>query len=159
MAAAALCALAAGCSEEPAAAPQPVEREPAMPASTQPVPPPAAAASAEPLAPPVSAQSGDAAALLRRYYALLEARRYDEAYALREPNGSDAAAFAAHFERFASHQVTIGLASEPVSAGGWTYVEVPVHSYGAMKDGKPFGSAGTVTLRRREGGAWRIYTK
>jgi hypothetical protein len=107
-----------------------------------------------------SADAGDAADVLRRYYALIGQGRYSEAHKLREAGGADAGAFAAYFERFASHGVTVGTPSEPVEAGGWHYVEVPVHSYGMMKDGKVFGSAGTMTLRRRtQGGGWRIFTK
>jgi hypothetical protein len=106
------------------------------------------------------ADASDAADVLRRYYALIGERRYSEAHKLRERNGADSKAFAAYFERFASHSATVGSSSEPVEAGGWLYVEVPVHSYGTMKDGKPFGSAGTVTLRRRaSAGEWRIFTK
>ena len=52
-------------------------------------------------------------------------------------------------------------AAQPAAAP----VEVPVQLYGRMKDGKPFGSAGTITLRRANDvpGAtaaqrrWRIY--
>lgn len=98
--------------------------------------------------------------MLRLYYDLIAARRYDEAHALRSPNGADARSFAAHFDRFASQQVTIGVPSEPVPAGEWIYVEVPVQTYGTMKNGTPLASGGTVTLRRpTSGGGWRIYTK
>lgn len=98
--------------------------------------------------------------ILRRYYGLIEKRRYGEALALREAGETSVEAFAAHFDGFASQKVTIGVPSEPVEAGGWLYVEVPVQTYGIMKNGTPFGSAGTVTLRRRAtSGEWRIYTK
>jgi hypothetical protein len=98
--------------------------------------------------------------VLRDYYGLIDERRYAEAYALRGPNEGGVGAFAAHFERFASQKVTVGQPSEPAEAGEWLYVEVPVQTYGSMKDGTPFGSAGTVTLRRRRsGGAWHIFTK
>jgi hypothetical protein len=150
-----LALLLAACTEE--AAPTPPERKPERQA---PATPPAAAASSNPDRPRSAAETGDAADVLRRYYALIGERRYSQAHKLREPNGADAGAFAAHFERFASHGVTVGTPSEPVEAGGWLYVEVPVHTYGTMRDGTPFGSAGTVTLRRREpGGEWRIFTK
>jgi hypothetical protein len=150
-----LASLVAACGDEapPAPADRKLERQ-------APATPPAAAAS-----PPVdqaapAAEAGDAAEVLRRYYASISEGRYSEAHKLRETGGADAAAFAAYFERFESHRVTVGTPSEPVEAGGWLYVEVPVHSYGTMEDGKPFGSAGTVTLRRRApGGEWRIFTK
>jgi hypothetical protein len=145
---------ASACSEDAAEAPTEAKARPQLPTA-----PPAERAAAEPAPTPSVGEAGDASALLRRYYALLEQRRFEEAFRLREANGSDSEAFAAHFERLEWQKVTIGVPSEPVSAGGWTYVEVPVQTYGAMQDGKPFGSAGTVTLRRRGDGAWRIYTK
>jgi len=111
---------------------------------------------------PGGPQSGDGAAqVLHTYYTLIEARRYREAYALREPGRGAAseADFAANFDRYAEYRATIGTPSEPVESGGWDYVEVPVQPYGRMKDGSPIGSAGTVTLRRRAGGGeWRIFT-
>ena len=158
--AAAFSLLLAGCGEaDPPPPPKPRSQAPPAPdaaAST-----PAAAPSRAPVADhQASAAAGDAAELLRSYYRLIDERRYAEANALREPDRSDEKAFAAHFERFASRKVTIGAASAPVDAGDWLYVEVPVQTYGVMKDGKPFGSAGTVTLRRaKSGGSWRIYTK
>ena len=111
-----------------------------------------------------SSEAQGAAAVLQSYYALIEARRYGEAWELRErgPNAPDAAAFARNFERYREHRATVGAPSEPVAASGFLFVEVPVHTYGVMKDGRGFGSAGTVTLRRSQAGSkrgqWRIYT-
>jgi hypothetical protein len=108
----------------------------------------------------IGGAASDAATALRLYYDHIEAGRYEAAFELREPGEADAAAFVAHFRRFASQKVSIGLPSIPVEGKGWLYVEVPVQTYGTMTDGTPFGSAGTVTLRRRaSGGDWRIYTK
>ncbi len=150
-----LALLLGACTEEAAPTPAGPKLERQGPAT-----PPAAAASPAPDQPASTAEKGEAADVLRLYYALIGERRYPQAHKLREPNGADADAFAAHFERFASHGVTVGTPSEPVEAGGWLYVEVPVHTYGTMKDGTPFGSAGTVTLRRRaRDGEWRIFTK
>lgn len=134
-------------------------------------PPPAperkrAAPTPAPLPAPVPAptatkpQRGEATEILRRYYSLIEQRRYAEAHALREPKETDAAAFAAHFDRVATQRVTIGTPSEPVEFEDWLYVEVPIQTYGMMKNGDPIASAGTVTLRKgASGGAWRIFTK
>ena len=150
-----LASMVAACGDE--APPPPAGRKPELQAPAR---PPAAAAAPAVDQDASAAEAGDAAEVLRRYYASISERRYSEAHKLRETGGADAAAFAAYFERFESHQVTVGAPSEPVEAGGWLYVEVPVHSYGTMKNGKPFGSAGTVTLRRRNGGGkWRIFTK
>jgi hypothetical protein len=149
--------LLAGCDRsQPAAIKEPeLQPQPEPAAIIRPAERPAASEDPAP-----AGESGDAAALLRRYYYLIEERRYAEAYALREPNGADLDAFAAHFDRFATQKVTVGVPSKPAEAGDWLYVEVPIQSYGNMKSGTPFGSAGTVTLRRRKpSGAWRIFTK
>ena len=108
-----------------------------------------------------------AADVLRHYYALIEAGRYDDAWAMRTSGrGTDAAEFASHFKAYESYHSQIGTPSEPVAAQGWTYVEVPVMTTGRFLGGKPFGSSGSVTLRRPAPGTdappaergWRIYT-
>ena len=147
--------LLAACSDQAA----PVPPEPQLQKQPSAASPPAAAAS-DTGSGEATAEARDAAEVLRRYYALIGERRYPDAHKLREPGDGDADAFAAYFERFATHGATVGTASAPVEAGGWHYVEVPVHTYGTTKDGVPFGSAGIVTLRRRvPGGEWRIFTK
>lgn len=115
---------------------------------------------------PESAQG--AANVLQTYYALIEQGEYDEAWALRSPvpDGPTAAEFAASFEQYAEYHAQVGAPSDIQGAAGSLYVEVPVQTYGRMKDGKPFSSAGTVTLRRSnnipgstpEQRRWRIYT-
>ena len=109
--------------------------------------------------PAAKAESGSALAVLKRYYALIESGDYAGAYRLREPNprGASAAAFAAGFVEYAEYRGEVSSASEPVSSGGWDYVEVAVQIIGRTKAGRPFSSAGTVTLRRRSGSTqWRI---
>ena len=98
---------------------------------------------------------------MQTYYALIEEGNYPKAYQLREPakGAPSADAFARSFERYAEYHATVGAPSEPVESGGWLYVEVPVQTYGRMKDGSPLASGGTVTLRRRPAGDWRIFTK
>jgi hypothetical protein len=148
-------ALVAACADE--APPRQPETRARNAAPAQPPKPPAPAPAKQFKA---TAESGDAAGVLRRYYTMIEEGSYAQAHALREVDGRDAKAFAAHFERFASHKATVGTPSQPAEADGWLYVEVPVQTYGTMKNGTPFGSAGTVTLRRRKsGGPWRIFTK
>ncbi len=113
---------------------------------------------------PYSAAAGEGAAgAVKAYYALIGARNFGDAYRLREPaNGAASEAeFAANYERYAEHRATVGSPSGVVEAGDWLYVEVPVQMYGRMKSGAPFGSAGTLTLRRRKAepnAPWRIYT-
>ena len=109
--------------------------------------------------------SGDAAATLKRYYARIEAGDYDSAWEMRsgEAGGEAERRFADNFRAYESYRADVGTPSEPVQAGGWAYVEVPVMIRGTFRGGKPFASAGSVTVRKatsgREAGiGWRIYT-
>lgn len=116
----------------------------------------------EPAPPPRSEAGDSAAAALGRYYSLIEAGRYDDAYALRSGGTVDRARFAANFRAYESYHAQPGAASQPASQGDFDYVEVPVMITGRFVGGKPFGSAGSVTLRRARGGGdreWRIYTE
>lgn len=109
-------------------------------------------------------ESGDAAATLRRYYSSIEAGDYDAAWALRSGEGGESARrrFADNFRAYSSYRADVGTPSEPVQAGGYSYVEVPVMIRGTFRGGKSFASAGSVTLRRSTSGEgerdWRIYT-
>jgi hypothetical protein len=111
--------------------------------------------------------AADGADMLRHYYALIEAGRYGDAWRMRSGGrGIDAAQFAAHFKAYESYHSQVGTPSRPVRSNGWDYVEVPVMTTGRFLGGKPFGSAGSVTLRRPAPGTaaapgeqgWRIYT-
>ncbi|MEA3049724.1 MAG: hypothetical protein QOG84_1560 [Sphingomonadales bacterium] len=116
---------------------------------------------AEPAPPPRTEAGDDAARMLRRYYDLIEAGRYDDAYALRSGGGADRERFAANFRAYESYQAQFGAPSQPVSQGDFEFVEVPVMITGRFVGGKPFGSTGSVTLRRARTGAdrsWRVYT-
>ena len=151
--------LVASCGEpqrqEPAAT-EPQEPRPAEQAAA----PPRAKATPSP-APPVGEEGQGAADVLRSYYGLIEAGRYDEAFRLREPGkrGPTPEQFRQSFARYAEHRATVGTPSQVAGAAGSLYVEVPVQIYGRLRSGKPFSTAGTVTLRRRSaGGEWRIYT-
>jgi hypothetical protein len=114
------------------------------------------------LAPPPRTEAGDdAAKVLRLYYDLIEAGRYDDAYALRSGGGVDRERFAANFRAYESYRAQPGAPSQPVAQGDFEFVEVPVMITGRFVGGKAFGSAGSVTLRRASTGAdrrWRIYT-
>jgi hypothetical protein len=114
---------------------------------------------------PTSAQG--AAEVVQTYYALIEARKYEEARRLRwNAADLDPAEFAANFADYADYHATVGKPSEIEGAAGSLYVEVPVQTWGRRKDGRPIASAGTVTLRRvndvpgstAEQRRWRIYT-
>jgi hypothetical protein len=103
--------------------------------------------------------------VLHRYYGLIEAGHYRDAWAMRSGGrGIDADQFAAHFSAYEDYHSQVGPPSLPVRSDGWDYVEVPVMTTGRFIGGKPFGSTGSVTLRRLAPGnaagepGWRIYT-
>ncbi|HEX8571462.1 MAG TPA: hypothetical protein VF759_01780 [Allosphingosinicella sp.] len=108
--------------------------------------------------------SGDAASTLKRYYARIEAGDYDAAWAMRSGERNEAARrrFADNFRAYQSYHADVGMPGEPIQAGGFAYVEVPVMIRGTFRGGKPFASAGSVTVRRATSGegdrGWHIYT-
>ena len=116
---------------------------------------------------PTSAQG--AGQVLQRYFALLEQRRYVEAYRLWSDSGKAAGEGEADFVRaFAAYRefhANIGAPGQPEGAAGSIYVEVPVQLYGRTRDGREFNARGTMTLRRAndvpgsspEQREWRIY--
>jgi hypothetical protein len=147
-------------SNAAAALPQPAAPAPASPPAVSP-------REAEAETPPSATGARAAADVLKAYYRLIEAGRYEQAWRLRwDSDAGDASDFAAHFADYAEYHATIGNPGEIGGAAGSSYVEVPVQLYGRMKSGESFGSAGTVTLRRVNDvpGAtaaqlrWRIYT-
>jgi len=151
--------LLAGCGGESAAPPSQTEtREAVAPA---PVPAPAVAVRRDP------ADAQGASATLRRYYDHVEAGRYREAWAMRSDSEEGLERFRQNFAGYARYKVTLGPPTEPVEAGGWLYVEVPIQILGTLKGGKGFGSVGSVTMRRRAPGTaggdrrdreWHIHT-
>ncbi|TPG47014.1 hypothetical protein [Sphingomonas glacialis] len=96
---------------------------------------------------PDSAQG--AANVVQTYYALLGERKYDAAFALRDPSAGDAAAFAAGFAAYSEYHANVG-APGPIDAGaGQRYVTVPVQTYARLKrGGTPVYEIGSVTLHR-----------
>ncbi|MGE5722251.1 MAG: hypothetical protein ACM3YM_07290 [Sphingomonadales bacterium] len=150
----------------PEAATRPAGRapEPAAPA-----PPPAVAPGRDIVseAPFDSKSAQGAANVVQTYFALIEAGKYEEAWRLRWTDPDlPLERFRAHFARYSEYHATVGAPSEIQGAAGSLYVEVPVQLYGRLSNGKPFGSAGTITLRRvndvpgstAEERSWRIYT-
>ena len=107
--------------------------------------------------------SGDAAEALKRYYSRIQSGDYDSAWEMRSGESGDEARkrFADNFRAYDTYQADVGTPSEPVESNGWAYVEVPVMIRGTFKGGKPFSSAGSVTVRKSTsagGEGWRIYT-
>jgi hypothetical protein len=153
----ALLCLASACGEAEQRAPKQATLKVQPSRATVPPPAPAPLDAEE----PASGAEAGAAYVLKRYYALIGARRYEPAQRLRESSARapNAGEFAANFERYAEHHATVGTPSMVAEAGEWLYVEVPVQRYGKFQNGKTFVNAGTVTLRRRKsGGEWRIFT-
>jgi hypothetical protein len=150
--------LAASCQRQ-APAPLPQKQSAPVPPAAPPAAPP------QPKTQPGPDDTAGAADLLRHYYALIEAGKYAEAWRMRSNGrGIDESQFADHFRAYESYRSQVGTPSEPVAAQGWIWVEVPVMTTGRFLGGKPFDSAGSVTLRRpapntasAERG-WRIYT-
>ena len=85
---------------------------------------------------------------------------------MRSASKAGSAEFARNFAGYESYRVTVGAPTEPVQAGGWAFVEVPIMITGRMKGGEPFGSAGSVSMRKAAGApgasarerGWHIYT-
>ncbi|HMC91397.1 MAG TPA: hypothetical protein VKI45_02955 [Allosphingosinicella sp.] len=102
--------------------------------------------------PLVKPEAREAAEALQRYYDRIEAGDYDAAYAMRTVGGADKQRFVANFRAYESYHAQLGAAGGPATQGQFDYVEVPVMTTGRFVGGKPFGTSGTVMLRRaREG--------
>lgn len=94
--------------------------------------------------------SEDAAALVRNYYAAIEARDYDRAYLLWADgaNRQTPEQFAAGFATTAHVAATIGTPGRMEAAAGSRYIEVPVAIESAQQDGSVRRYVGAYTLRR-----------
>ncbi|HEY0043386.1 MAG TPA: hypothetical protein VGB62_02445 [Allosphingosinicella sp.] len=143
--------LLAACGDDPAPAPKAeAPKHAAAPAAPDP--------EKERRAAEQRAESGrDAAETLRRYYASIEAGDYDAALALRSDPREDRDRFVRNFAAYSRYRVTVGTPSEPVEGQGGQFVEVPVMIYGTYRDGKSFGTSGSVSMRKPEGKDWQIY--
>lgn len=170
-------AFGTSCSDAPAGSESaetprnvPVSNEPVIAPTPAPVPEVLPQPDAEPPDHAGSSESPEAAAeVVRTYFDHLEAGRYDDAWRMRSSSGASSKSreeFMAHFERYQSYRATVGTPTEPAGAAGSLYVEVPVQTYGRLKNGESFSSAGTITLRRSNNipgsspkqRRWHIYT-
>jgi hypothetical protein len=102
---------------------------------------------------PFTATSAQGAAnVVQSYFALVEARRYDEAWRLwangGQAGGPNAQAFAARFADYDSYHGLVGAPGRIEGAAGSLYVQVPVQVYGRRKDGQAFHQGGRAILRR-----------
>lgn len=149
---------------------------------TVPTPPPSPAAtpapspseSAAPLpdtvseAPFTEDSAQGAANVAQTYFALIEAGKYRQAWALWRDggrgSGMSAPAFAQSFAKYAEYHAEIGAPGRVDAGAGQRYVTVPVKTYGTLKTGKPFAMTGDITLHRTadidgataEQKSWRI---
>lgn len=118
---------------------------------------------------PIAADSAQGAAnVVQTYYALLEGRKYRQAWALWGHGGADsklsAAAFVTSFARYREYHANIGAPGAVDAGAGQRYVTVPVQVYARLADGKPDYQLGTVVLHRTgdidgataEQKSWRI---
>ncbi|MFN3388381.1 MAG: hypothetical protein ACK40O_05570 [Allosphingosinicella sp.] len=112
-------------------------------------------------------RGADAAAVLKRYYALIGAGDYVAAWGMRSGEKAGLDRFSANFDAYEQYRAVVGEPSRPVRSGGWFHVEVPVMITGRMRGGQQFGSTGSVSLRRAAPGnaeatpdqmGWHIYT-
>ncbi|MDV3457776.1 MliC family protein [Sphingomonas sp. HF-S4] len=108
-----------------------------------------------------------AAKVVQKYYALLEAGKYSQAYRLWEPGaaGMTPDAFAASFGRYAEYHAKVGTPGRVDSGAGQRYVTVPVEVFGTLRpDTRPFNMRGSIVLHRTaeidgatpEQRSWRI---
>lgn len=133
----------------PTPAPRPAPVEPPAPGTPGGLPDDRTPIAERPF-PKTSAQG--AAQVVQTYFALIEAGKYRQAWALWSDGGkaSDKSedAFAAGFGKYAEYQAQIGAPGRIEGAAGSLYVDVPVVTYGRLKSGAAFDHKGKVTLRR-----------
>jgi hypothetical protein len=110
---------------------------------------------------------GDAAQLLRDYYAAIDARDYGRAYGLWSQNGAasgqSAQQFANGFADTTDVGVEIGAPGDEDAGAGQRYIEIPVAVTATHADGSRHRYAGSYVLHRTvvdgagaEDRAWRI---
>ena len=93
-----------------------------------------------------------AANVVQSYFALIEQRRFGEAWRLwsdgGRASGMSEEAFAGGFDRYSEYHAQIGAPGRIEGAAGTLYVEVPVVVYGRLSSGREFRMSGAMTLRR-----------
>lgn len=161
-----LCLALAACSQRDDTPPPPPQAPAAPAAPEAPVAPEAPLAPPAPGTPgglpddrtplsegPIAPKSAQGAGqILQTYFALVEEKKYAEAYRLWSDSGRasnmSAAQFADSFEAYREYHANIGAPGLPEGAAGSIYVDIPVQIYGRMADGKEFSRRGTASLRR-----------
>lgn len=133
---------------------------------------PASDPPAIPAGEPSGAEDGDQArAVVRRYFALIEAGKPTEAWTLWDDegraSGMNREAFVRSFEPYASYRAEVGATGRIDAGAGQRYVTLPVRVTGTLREGgEPFALGGEVTLHRAgaidgttaEQRSWRLHT-
>jgi hypothetical protein len=88
--------------------------------------------------------------VVANYAALLEQRKFDEAFALWDPGaaGITREQFARQFADYKTIDAEVGDVAPPEGAAGSIYDDVQLTLTGDKKDGSPYTVTGPVTLRR-----------
>lgn len=136
---------------EPETAPHPAPRVTATPAATV-TPAPEPTAQVDALEPSEAESTRGAAAVVQNYYALIEARKYRQAWRMWDRDGAasgmSAAAFADSFAKYRDYRAEVGAPGRIDAGAGQRYVTVPVKVTGTLRSGAPFAMEGPVMLHR-----------
>lgn len=102
---------------------------------------------------PIDPNSAEAAGqVLQTYGALLEERKFGQAWVMwsggGEASGMTRDQFAAAFSKYRDIRAEVGKPGDTEGAAGSIYVEVPFRLHGTLKAGGRFNLVGPVTLRR-----------
>ena len=102
---------------------------------------------------PIDPKSAEGAGqVMQHYAALLEQRRFAEAYSLwgdrGRASGLSEQKFAAQFADYSEIHFEVGKPSDTEGAAGSVYVTVPFRLYRRLKNDADFSRTGTATLRR-----------
>lgn len=150
--------LAAACSKHTTQAPQraPVKTSKNVQRETvAPIPPPGTGPDArtplgQPTAkePTIDPKSTEAAEeLVKRFAALLNSGKFDEAYMLLGPGAPPRPQFDRDFSRYSDLQVSLGTPGDQEGAAGSIYLSVPLRVSGTA-NGKRLNRSATAILRR-----------
>jgi hypothetical protein len=115
---------------------------------------------------PIDERSAQGAAqVVQTFFALIEQRRYGEAWRLwadgGRASGLSAEAFAAGFDPYAEYHAEIGAPARLEGAAGSLYVDVPMQAYGSGAGASPRAacSRGPARAGRRRSSADRSRTR
>ena len=102
---------------------------------------------------PIDSKSAEAAGqVLQTYGALLEERKFGQAWVMwgggGDTNGMTRNQFSAAYAKYRDIHAEVGKPGDTEGAAGSIYVEVPFRLYGTLKTGGRFNLVGPVTLRR-----------